>query len=115
MATMIHRTVAIARHLLRRCPEAPDFDARTGRSEPDSTVTVPPGPKSPTSRGRLAADPQGRNGQPVALRPEPPSHALAQHTSGNRPSQVQARLRRLVGFRLAEPTRPGASSSSASL
>src|SRR5512132_1713727 len=72
-------------------------------SEPDWAVNVPAGPEGPTARGRLAADPQGRNGQPVALGPEPPSHAFAQHTSGNRPSQGQARLRPLVGFRDAPP------------
>jgi hypothetical protein len=72
-------------------------------SEPDSTVTVPAGPKSPTSMGRLAADRLGRSGQPVALGPEPPSHVLARHTSGNGPSQGQTRLRPLVGFRDAPP------------
>jgi hypothetical protein len=55
MAAMIHRTVTIAPHLPRRCPEPRDFDARTGRDEPDSRAAEPAWPKAPTSKGRLAA------------------------------------------------------------
>src|SRR5215207_9884333 len=55
MAAMIHRTVTIAPHLPRRCPEPRDFDARTGRDEPDSRAAEPAWPKAPTSEGRLAA------------------------------------------------------------
>src|SRR5512132_4631522 len=36
--------------------EPRDFDARTGRDEPDSRAAVPALPKAPTSEGRLAAE-----------------------------------------------------------
>ena len=39
-----------------RCPEPRDFDARTGRDEPDSGAAVTAWPKAPPSKGRLAAE-----------------------------------------------------------
>jgi hypothetical protein len=58
--------------------EPRDFDARTGRDEPDSRAAVAAWPKAPTSQGRLAAERPptqgGQSGRPSSYQLIPRHH-----------------------------------------